>query len=222
MNTFIEPLYKDPLKIIFGWSPESGVTVASYNVYIGLVPTIANLVSLATGVKPDQSKQASTRGKIVYEAEIADVRTALSLSSDKDFSNTTFYLAITYVDNASVESSLSDSRVVTVPPTGIFPKEMKEDPTINRHLFEFSENRQRWIKVCGSEAGGIAVDQNDFYRINTVSEYTYDASGSVLTAKSYLSDNTAAGAPAKLIIYEYNDPTNPTKATKITVSDSTV
>lgn len=220
MQTFIEPLYKDFDKIIFGWNPEPD-PASSYKVYVGLAPATGSLSLLATA--PAQvSQYSSTRGKIVYESNIADVRTVLGIPSTWDFSNHAYYYAITYVNGAGVESSLSDSRVVTVYPTGILGKEMKEDPTINRHLYEFSDESLRWIKVAGSKNGAIAVDSNDFYLINTTTEYVYDASGNTLTEKTYLTDATFSGSAAKLKTYEYNDSSNPSLPTKIIISDSTV
>lgn len=222
MVTFIEPLWKDPLKITFGWNPEPNVTVSSYNVYCGLTPTIGTLAALATGVGPTVSQYSATRGKVVYNAAIADVQTLLSIASTKTFANTVFYFAITYLDENLSESSLADSTIVTVYPVGIDTKQMKEDPSINRHIYSFSDEDQRWIKTAGSNRGGVAVDNNEFYLINTISEYTYDASGNTTQIKTYLTDSTIAGSPAKLKLFEYNDGANPTSPTKITVMDSTV
>jgi len=220
MVTFIEPLYKDIDKIVFGWNPESA-SVSSYNVYVGLAPATGSLNLLAnTGKQASQSP--ATRGKVVYEALIANVRTLLSLPSHWDFSNRVFYWAITYLDSVGTESPIADSRIVTVPPTGILGKEMKEDPTINRHLYAFSDESQRWIKIAGSRSGGVAVNSCDFYLINSTTEYTYDGSGKTLTEKTYLTDGTISGSSAKLKTYEYGDSSNPTLPTKIIISDSTV
>lgn len=220
MITFIEPLYKDTEKIVFGWNPEPAI-VTNYRVYVGLSSLVGSLTALAV-VGPNRSGQPSTLGKVVYESNISDVQAALSIPSTWNFSNKVFYYAITYYDASGVESSIADSRVVMVPPTGILGKEMKEDPTINRHLYVFSDERQRWVKVAGSSGGSVAVDSSEFYLLNTITERSYDASGNVTTSKTYLSDATISGAYAKLVSYEYSDTSNPTKPTKITVTDSTV
>ena len=55
------------------------------------------------------------------------------------------------------------------------------------------------------------------YQINTVTEYTYDGTN-VATIKTYLSDSTTAGSPAKLVSYQYSG----SQITKVTVTDSTV
>jgi len=220
MVTFIEPLYKDTEKIVFGWNPEP-VTVTGYKVYVGLSSSASSLTYLAT-VGPTRSQSPSTVGKVVYESLIGDVQTALSIPTTWNFSNRVFYYAITYLDASGVESSIADSRVVMVPPTGILGKEMKEDPTINRHLYVFSDDRQRWVKMAGSSGGAVAVDSSEFYLLNTITERSYDASGNVTTSKTYLSDATFSGSYAKLVTYEYSDLSNPTKPTKITVTDSTV
>lgn len=218
MRTFIEPLYKDINKITFGWNPEPNIVVSSYSVYVGLAP--ASMVSLITGIRPDRSQQPPTRGKIVYEAPIEDIRSVLGLSVSKDFSNTLFFFAITYVDANGEISNLDDSRKVEVPPVGILGREMKEDPSINRHGYVFSDSAQRWIKMAGSARGGVAVSSSDFYLVNTVTEFKYDSSSRVIQEKTYLTDSSVVGSPAKLKLYEYVGTS--TQPSRIIITDSTV
>ena len=216
MQSVIEPLYKSKDLIQFGWSPEPGVTVSSYKIYAGKVS--GSLSALVTGISPKPSTNPMNLGKVSYDVTIASVRTLLSLASTDDFSNQVLYFAITYVDSTGAESSLADSTVVKVPPVGILPKLRLEDPTVNRYIFGFSDEDQRWIKLAASSSGGLITSASDFYAANVTTEYTYDGSNNVLTEKSYLSDETTAGSPAKLITYEYTGG----NVTKKTITDSTV
>jgi len=215
MISFIEPLYKSVEKIQFGWKPEPGVTVESYKVYAGITPTVSTLLLLADNISSQASQQPQSRGKISYDALIADVRTLLTLPSTADFGNTVFYFTITYVV-ASVESSINESIIVEVPPVGIGPRFMKDDPTINRHPYVFSDNEQRWSKQAGSARGAVIVDTSDYYKANITTDYTYDGTA-LSTIKSYLSDATT-GSPAKLTTYTYSG----SDVTKIEITDSTV
>lgn len=215
MNSFIESLYKSKENILFGWNPELGVTVQSYKIYVGIAPSVTSLSMLAENISSTVSNQPQSRGKIAYEAQIADVRALLSLVDTIDFTNTVFYFAITYI-SGGVESNLNDSVVVEVPPVGIGPRLMKDDPTINRHPYVFSDNEQRWAKQAGSAKGAAIVDGSDYYKTNIITEFTYDA-GNVITTKSYLTDATT-GSYAKLTTYEYSG----SDVTKITITDSTV
>lgn len=216
MQTFIEPLYKAPDRIRFGWNPEPISDLRNYKVYVGQVS--GSLSVLEAYVDPQRSNDPVYNRKVAYNAEIADVRTVLGLSSTQDFSNTILYFAITYQDSTGAESALSESRVVEVPPVGIMGKTRKEDPTANRHIFGFSDEEQRWVKVAASGSGALVTSTNDYWAANTVSEYTYDGGGNVLTEKIYLSDRTSSGSPAKLITYEYSGG----NLSKKTITDSTV
>lgn len=215
MNSFIEPLYKSVETIQFGWKPEPYVTVDSYKVYVGLTPSAALLTALAEGISPYVSQQPSTRGKVIYSASISDIRTLLSLASTIDFGNTIFYFAITYV-SGGIESNINDSTVVEVPPVGIGPRLMKDDPTINRHPYVFSDEVQRWSKQAGSSMGAVIVDISDYYKANITTDYVYDGTN-ISSTKSYLSDATT-GSPAKLTTYTYTG----SQVNKIAITDSTV
>lgn len=212
MVTFIESLYKSKDSIDFGWNSEPVVDVSSYNVYVGITQSV---VLLASGVSARKSQEPKWRYKIPYTANIATVRSVLGLSATSDFTNTVFYFAITYV-SGGVESNLADSTIVEVPPVGIGPRFMKDDPTINRHGYVFSDADQRWFKQAGSSNGALMVDMSDYYKSNVTSEYTYDGTN-VSAIKSYLSDATT-GSPAKLTTYTYSG----SQVTKIAITDSTV
>lgn len=218
MQSFIEPLYKSDSKIQFGWTPEPVSNVASYKIYVGLVGLPGSLSLLVSNINPQASQSPVSLGKVAYDVTASSVQAVLGLSSTSDFSNTVFYFAITYVDTAGTESALADSRIVEVPPVGIMSKLRKEDPTANRHVFGFSDELQRWVKIMTSGKGGLITDPSDFYKANITTEYTYDGSGNVLTTKSYLSDMTMSGAPAKLTTYEYSGG----NVSKIIIADSTV
>lgn len=215
MNSFIEPLYKSIEIITFGWKPEPYIIVSSYKVYVGITSSIASLFMLADGISSSVSEQPSTRGKIIYNASISNIRTLLSLASTVDFSNMVFYFAITYV-SAGVESNLNDSIIVGVPPVGIGPRFMKDDPTINRHPYVFSDEVQRWSKQAGSAMGAAMVDMSDYYKANIITEYAYDGTN-LSTTKSYLSDATT-GSLAKLTTYTYTG----SYVNKVVITDSTI
>src|SRR5271157_5364802 len=109
------------------------------------------------------------------------------------------------------------SNIVNIPPVGISAKTMREDPTINEHVWGFSDDLQQWIKITSTSNGGIILSASDFYQDNITSAYTYDSSGNVLTELAYRSDMTINGAPAKLITYLYNSNNLVTKL----ISDTT-
>lgn len=215
MNSFIEALYKSKNIITFGWKPEPYVSVESYKIYVGITPSISTLSMLVQNISTTVNEQPQARGKITYEANISDVQTLLSLPGTSDFGNTVFYFAITYV-SGGMESSLNDSIIVEVPPVGIGPRLMKDDPTINRHPYVFSDNEQRWSKQAGSARGAAIVDMSDYYKTNLTTEYTYDGTN-LSIMKSYLSDATT-GSPAKLTTYTYTG----SQVTKVVITDSTV
>lgn len=214
MKTFIEPLVKTENYIDFGWNSEPGA-VQAYKIYVGLAPiSLTLLYPLGTPNLP--STNPGDRGKITKRVQITEVQSVLGLASTQTFLNTVFYFAITYVDTTGSESPVADSRAVEVPPVGITPRTMRDDPSINRHGYVFSDGIQKWVKMAGSSTGGVCVDGSDYYKANVTTEYTYDGTD-MSTAKSYLTDATT-GAPAKLTTYEYTGGL----LTKVTVSDSTV
>jgi hypothetical protein len=210
MKSFIEAIYKSPDKIIFGWKPEPGAV--TYKMYVGLTSTPLTL--LYQNIPNTVSNDSVNLGKVPFTALALDVQTALSITG-KDFSNTALYFAITFVNAANVESSLSVSTIVEVPPVGITTRYAKDDPTINRHLFVFNNDLQKWIKSLGTSDGNMIVD--DFYKTNLTTVYTYDGTN-VSTMKQYLSDATTSGSYAKLTTYSYSG----SLVTKVVVSDSTV
>jgi len=215
MVSRIEPLYKAPNKIDFGWFKESG-DVEYYNVYVG--QNSGSLSKLESNIPNTASELGRFLGKIAYTAAISSVRNILSLSLEKDFSNTILYWAITTVDSAGSESSISDSIVVTVYPTGIDPKLKKDDHTIDRLIYGFSDSQMRWTKLSASSDGALITDSGSgFYSANMITEYSYDGTN-LKTERIYPSDQTSSGSPAKLITYEYSGG----MLTKKTVTDSTV
>ena len=216
MQTFIEPLYKSDDKIQFGWNPEPVAGITYYKVYVGQGP--GTLTLLADRISTQTSDNPVYLRKVAFDAMIDDVRTVLSLPSTLNFGNLLLYFAITYVNSAGAESPITSSRVVEVPPVGILGKTQREDPTANRHIFGFSDEIQRWIKIATSGTGAIIVSSSDYYSPNMTTMYTRDSSGNVLTEKTYFSDRTSSGSPAKLLSYSYADGF----VSKVTVSDSTV
>lgn len=216
MNNRIEPLYKSISQIEFGWAKESG-DVVSYNIYVGIAGIVSAMTSLDTGIPNTTSELPQYRGKVAYKADIADVRSALSLSSDVDFSNIVLYWAITTVDSAGGESSLANSTILAVYPVGIDPKLQKDDHSIDRHIYGFSDSLIRWSKLAASGSGALITDGADYYKANITSEYTYDGTN-LKTIRSYPSDQTSSGSPAKLTTYEYSG----SQMTKATITDSTV
>jgi hypothetical protein len=216
MINVIQPLYKSANQIKFGWNQEPGA--ASYNVYVGLAP--ANLQSLATDVSNIPSIASSDLGKVPYAAQIADVQAALTLTTAYDFSNTVFFFAITYNNSTGTESQhtpIPSSNIIEVPPVGIIPRYMKDDPTINRHLYVFNNDLQKWTKSAGSSMGAMIIDSADFFKSNITTVYSYDSTN-LSTIKSYPSDATVSGSPAKLTTYTYTGGL----VTKIQITDSTV
>jgi hypothetical protein len=216
MNSFIEPLNKTADKIQFGWKQEAPTGVSYYKLYVGQVP--GTLTLLASNIGPQGSNEPGSYKKVTYDVTIEAVRTLLSIPATFSFANLLLYFAITYVNSAGAESSISDSTVVEVPPVGIYGKTMKEDPTMNRHIYGFSDELQRWIKTAATASGGLIVDTSDFYKANMITEYTRDSSGNVLTAKSYFGDRTTTGSPAKLTTYDYTGGF----VSKMIISDATV
>lgn len=216
METRIEPLYKSKDKIEFGWNKEPG-DVETYNIYVGTAGIVSAMTSFVTGVKNYGSQLAKYRGKVAYPAEIADVRSVLSLPSTVDFSNVVLYWTLTTVDSSGAESALADSTIVTVHPVGIDAKLQKDDHSIDRHIYGFSDDLIRWIKLSASGKGALITDASDYYKDNIITEYTYDGTN-LSTTRSYPSDMTTSGSPAKLTTYEYSG----SDLIKTTITDSTV
>lgn len=217
MNTFIEVLYKAADKITFGWNPEAATGILGYNVYVGQVAIPASMVVVAANVAPQPSNSPQSYKKVTCDVTATNVQTALGLPVTLDFSNLLLYFTITYITGAG-ESLIADSTIVEVPPVGVNGRTMREDPSINRHLYGFSDEMQRWIKLAGTGRGALIVDSNPFYKTNMITEYTRDSSGNVLTEKAYFADRTMLGSPAKLITYDYSAGF----VSKVTVSDTTV
>jgi hypothetical protein len=218
MQTAFEALWKSKEKMMAGWSPEPTVQVSSYNIYIGLAPVLSSLTLLKSGVSPYRSDVPQALKKVAVELQIAEVRTALGLSTTIDFSNTLFYFAITYLDSAMVESAIADSILVTVPPVGIGSRERNADNQVyESYNFGFCDQSQKWVKIAATTSGAILTSSSDFYSANITTEYTYDGTN-VATIKTYPSDMTVAGSPAKLTSYSYSG----SQVTKVVVSDSTV
>lgn len=218
MNTFVEVLNKSATKLELAWKPESTSGISGYNVYVGQTAIAASLVKVISNVSPLPSNEPGSYKKVVSFVTANVVQTALGLSTDFNFSNLILYCAITYIDNYGIESSIGDSTIVEIPPVGILGKTMKEDPTQNRHVYGFSDELQRWIKTSASSKGAVIVDASDYFKANMTSEYTRDASGNILTVKSYFSDRTTSGSPAKLTTYTYDG----AYVSKVVVTDSTV
>lgn len=221
MQATVNSLWKQSDTMVLGWKPDSSIDPAdikNYKIYVGLANLSTALVLLGDNINPQVSELPAHRGNVVYQATIADVRSVLSLPTTINFTNVLLYYAVTYVNHSGVESTLANSTISESLPAGIEPKQRKDDPTAYRQIFGFNDNDYRWVKLAASNNGGVAVDSADFYRINTITEYTYTGGGDVSTAKSYLSDRTWAGSPAKLIINEYSG----SNLIKTTVMDSTV
>jgi hypothetical protein len=220
MVTFIEPLYKSQFSILFVWAPEPGNVAKSYNVYVGQtpVPTAPPLV-LLQNVSNAPGTSPAAPGKVAVRIYSSSVLSALSLSSG-DFTTNTFYFTLTYVDFANSQSSLTTSKIVMVPPVGIVSSYMRDDPTTNRHPYVFSPDLQCWVKASGSSNGATIVDQSDYYKANITTVYTYDSSSRVSVVRSYPSDATMSGMPAKLTTYSYSGIS--TSPSKIQITDSTV
>jgi hypothetical protein len=79
---------------------------------------------------------------------------------------------------------------------------MRDDPSINRHIYLFSNEDQKWIKGLGNSSGAAITSESALYADNIVKEYTYDGTD-ISTLKVYSSDATVAGSPAKLTTYTY-------------------
>lgn len=213
MISIIEPLYKSKDTIKFGWDRESGAD--SYKIYVGNVPGTGSMTAVVENIPDIPTKNPIGLNKIVQDVGIGLVRTALSLSATEDFSTNLLYFTITYV-SGGVESDIADSTVVTVPPVGITPRYMKDDPSVRRHGFVFSDENFKWGKMAGSSKGAVIVDISDYYKTNIITDFTYDGTN-ISTIKSYLSDSTT-GSPAKLTTYTYNG----SLISKIAITDSTV
>lgn len=218
MQSALEALWKSNEKLIVGWTPEPGVQVSSYNIYVGLAPVLTSLTKVQERVSPYASDTPQTKGKVTANVLIADVRTALGLSSDINFGNKLFYFAITYLDSAAVESAIADSVLVTVPPVGIVSRARNSDNlTYESYNLGFSDDSQHWVKMAATGMGAAIISQSDFHKANITTEYTYDGTN-LSTVKAYPSDQTVPGSPAKLTTYEYSG----SQVTKMTVTDSTV
>ena len=220
MVTFIEPLYKSQFSILFAWAPEPWNVAKSYNIYVGQTPVLkVPPLVLLQNVNYAPGNSPAAPGKIAVRIYSSSVLSALSLSSG-DFTTNTFYFTLTYVDFANAESTITASKIVTVPPVGIVSSYMRDDPTTNRHPFVFSSDLQCWVKASGSSSGATIVDQSDFYKANITTVYTYDSSSRVSVIRSYSSDATISGMPAKLTTYTYSG--SSTSPNKIQITDSTV
>ena len=217
MQTAIEALWKSKEKILMGWTPEPVAGITSYNIYVGLAPVLSSLTILQTNVPPYRSENSpATLKKVSWEVTINSVRTVLGLAPDVDFSNTLFYFAITYLN--PTESDITRSILVSVPPVGIGALTRNSDvPTFERFIFGFSGDSQKWVKAAVTSTGAIIMAPSDFDKANITTEYTYDTTN-VKTMKSYPSDQTVAGSPAKLTTYTWVG----SQVTKIVVTDSTV
>ena len=213
MISIIEPLYKTKNQIKFGWASESGAT--AYRIYVGL--SSLTLVLLYDGLDAQASKSPVTLGKVACDVEIADVRTVLTLASTVDFTNTVFFFAITYKDSVGSWSATTTSTIVEVPPVGIIPRYMKDDPTTNRHEYFFSDMVQKWVKAAGTSTGALYTSTSNFFADNLITDYVYDGTN-ITGEKIYPSDMTTAGSPAKLITYTYSG----SNLIKKVISDSTV
>ena len=218
MNSFVEVLDKSANTLLLGWRPEATTGISGYNVYVGQVPIAESMKLIAENVAPQLSNEPGSYKKVTASISASAVATALGLSVTSNFSNLLLYFTITYIDMSLTESSIGDSIIVEVPPVGVMIKTMKEDPTANRHIYGFSEELQKWIKAMSSSSGALITDACNLYRANTITEYTRDASGNVLTEKVYFSDRTAAGSPAKLITYDYTG----LYVGRVSIVDSTV
>lgn len=216
MISFIEPIYKTKTSIQFGWKREPGAK--AYRIYAGLGPAAPLLTLLPTPEISDiPDNTPATMGKVTYKVEIVDVQALLGVPATWDFSNKAFYFAIIYQDSVGSWSAIADSTIVEVPPVGITIKQMKDDPTINRHEFVFSDEIQRWTKMAGSSSGAVFVDSADFYKSNITIDYKWDGTN-LSSIKSYPSDATSAGMPAKLTTYTYTGST----LNKVSITDSTI
>jgi hypothetical protein len=213
MISFIEPLYKSQTSILFGWNPEPGAT--AYNIYVGLNALTSSMAHVATNINPTPGASPTVPGKVSCKVNIADVWTVLGITSG-DFSTSTYYFALTY--NSPSESPVASSKIVQVPPMGVMSKYMRDDPTTNRHPYVFSDDIQSWVKAAGSPFGAAIVDTADFYKSNITIEYKYDSTN-LSTVKSYLSDATSPGLPAKLTTYSYGAGGF---VSKIQITDSTI
>lgn len=199
-----------------GWKPMTG-DVASYNLYVSLTSSVAGLTVIMQNINPHPAEIPTGRGRVTASVAIGAVRTALGLSADVDFTNIILYYAITTVDSAGSESALANSTISEILPVGIEPSQRKDDPTQYRQIFGFSDSSYRWVKAAVSSKGGLITDAADFYKANITTEYTYDGTNLAET-KSYPSDKTSAGMPAKLTTYEYSG----SDLIKVTVTDSTI
>lgn len=214
MVTFIESLYKSINQITFGWKPEPGAVAKAYNMYVGLSP--ASLIRVYSNIPPTVATDMQAIGKVPWFANSADVAAVLGYPN-LNFGNADLFFAITYIDANNAESALAGSTVIEVPPVGITTRFMKDDPAINRHMYVFSNDIQKWVKVLGTPIGAMVVDTSDYFKANMVTEYTYSGSN-VATERIYPSDATTSGSPAKLITYSYSG----SNLIKTVVSDSTV
>lgn len=212
MVTFVEAFDKSKTKMLLGWSPEPAI-VASYNLYVGL--TSGSLSQLAMNISPTASQLPMALKKVSYEVMVEDVQALLSLPITADFSNIILFWAVTWVDRTGAESEMSN--VAEIPPAGVTIRTMKDDPSISRQLYGFSDELLRWVKLAASSGGALVTTTSSFYAPNTVTEYTYDGTN-VATEKTYSADSTVAGSPAKLVTYEYSAGL----VSKVTVTDSTV
>jgi hypothetical protein len=216
MQTFIEALYKSKDQIKFGWAPEPGNVAVTYKMYVAQVGLATSMQLLYQNISAQVTHGSGSIGKVTYNADIADVRTILGLSSTVDFSNKVLYFTLTYVDSTSATSNINLSTIVEVPPVGITSKYMKDDPSINRHEYFFSNEDQKWIKSAGTSSGALITSSSLFYADNVTLDYIY--AGDQTSIKTYPSDATTAGSPAKLTTYFYTGG----NLTKVVTTDSTI
>ena len=218
MIRLIEALYKSTNSILFGWRPEPSAGPGdTYNVYVSSTPSVSGLQKLVSGIPNIPDNSPASQGRITYKASIDSVKAVLTgTPASADFSNKVFYFEATAVINGT-EDATTAANIVQIPPVGIIPKFMKDDPTMNRHGYVFNDDNQRWVKMAGSPSGAVVTDAADFYKSNITTVYTYDGTN-LSTIKSYLSDATTSGSAAKLTTYTYSG----SQVSKIVVTDTTV
>jgi len=226
-NYVVEALRKTPDLLELGWKPDetlppsTTVVQTNYKLYVGPIADTGSMVFLKdVGSNPTQS-YTTALGKIYTKVTLAEIQTALGTPAGADFTTLTLYFLNTSV-NDGVESAIGDSPIGEVPPVGINNAPQRDDHTIDRHMWGFDADTQRWYKLAVTDSGAIVVGTDSLASMsNEIKEMVYNTNGTVDTMKIYASDATS-GAAAKLVSYEYTDALNPLAPTSITVSDSTV
>jgi hypothetical protein len=216
MQSFPEALYKSTDNISLGWNPEPG-NVSAYNLYVGYVPAAGSLTRLDSSIGSRPSTLPGNYGKVVIDVSLSDVSAALGSPLTGSFSNSLLYFALTTINSVGTESNISNSVVSEIPPVGVLARVQREDPTSNRHVWGFSDELQKWSKAAASGRGALITDPSDYYKANITTEYTWDGTN-LASTRSYLSDLTASGSPAKLTTYEYTG----SQLDKVIIIDSTV